>query len=269
MDNLYYSVKQLRDILRKRVTYMESIIQQAPEGCLRVRSNDKRISYYDRFRTAEGYKTRYLSPQRPDLINKLADKYYASTVLPAMKADLAALDAFLLLHSRTDEFTIAQNIKPEIMNVCSPKVSRIKTVEDWLQRPSPLNPPHPEDLLFQTQKGDLVRSKSEVIIADILYRYGIPYRYEFPLILSDGRVRFPDFTILDPHSMKVYYWEHFGKLDDPGYGDTVCERLNQYSRHGILPGLNLIYTFETRNCPFLPQYAESLIHTFFPLFQEK
>lgn len=60
---------------------------------------------------------------------------------------------------------------------------------------------------FYTAKGEKVRSKSEVIIADVLSREGIPYRYEYPLYLKGiGKVH-PDFTVLNVKQRKEIYWE--------------------------------------------------------------
>ena len=50
---------------------------------------------------------------------------------------------------------------------------------------------------YYTIKGERVRSKSEKIIADELYRYQIPYKYEFPLTLATHNRNiqlYPDFT---------------------------------------------------------------------------
>ena len=52
-------------------------------------------------------------------------------------------------------------------------------------------------LIHRTERGDLVRSKSELVIADKLFSRGIDYVYEQPLDLGGGRVRYPDFTITD------------------------------------------------------------------------
>ena len=68
---------------------------------------------------------------------------------------------------------------------------------------------------LQTLSGDLVRSKSEVIIANILYVNHIPFTYERPLFAPDGSWRLPDFTI-DWHG-RFYYWEHLGMLDRDDY----------------------------------------------------
>jgi hypothetical protein len=52
-------------------------------------------------------------------------------------------------------------------------------------------------LIHRTERGELVRSKSELVIADKLYARGIDYAYEQPLVLPNGHIRYPDFTIAD------------------------------------------------------------------------
>jgi ATP-dependent DNA helicase RecQ len=69
--------------------------------------------------------------------------------------------------------------------------------------------------IHETLSGDFVRSKSEVIVANILYQSGIPFTYEALLIAPDGSRRLPDFTI-EWHG-KTYYWEHLGMMDVEGY----------------------------------------------------
>ena len=66
--------------------------------------------------------------------------------------------------------------------------------------------------LHKTLTGIRVKSKSEVIIANILTYLGIDYEYEKPLPsrkdTSDFRV--PDFTII--HNGEVFYWEHLSRV---------------------------------------------------------
>ncbi len=100
-----------------------------------------------------------------------------------------------------------------------------------------------------TERGERVRSKSEVIIANYLEKEGIPYRYEYPLNLKGfGRV-YPDFTILDVKNRRVVYWEHLGLMDNAEYADNAIRKITAYIRNGIIPGDSLLLTYETRNCP--------------------
>lgn len=88
--------------------------------------------------------------------------------------------------------------------------------------------------IHRTQRGEMVMSKSEVIIADHLAHNHIEYSYEQPLILG-GRKRYPDFTIEDIESGENVYWEHCGMLHVPRYKRRWEEKLAWYRENGILP----------------------------------
>jgi hypothetical protein len=91
-----------------------------------------------------------------------------------------------------------------------------------------------DGLIHRTQRGDLVRSKSEVIIADLLHGKGVDYSYERKLELGDGTYRYPDFTIEDDESGLTIYWEHLGMLGDSEYRKRWERKLEWYRVHGIL-----------------------------------
>ena len=90
-----------------------------------------------------------------------------------------------------------------------------------------------EGLIHRTERGDLVRSKSELVIADKLHARGIDYAYEQPLVLPNGRIRYPDFTIADHARGVSFYWEHLGMLDDPRYRARWEGKRTEYLRCGI------------------------------------
>lgn len=102
-------------------------------------------------------------------------------------------------------------------------------------------------LIHKTLKGDLVRSKSEVIIANMLFDAGIEYEYEKSLDLGEDGIRLPDFTIDDAESGICFYWEHCGRLDDEGYRKRWEQKLDLYKKHGIIEGENLIVSKELPN----------------------
>jgi hypothetical protein len=90
-------------------------------------------------------------------------------------------------------------------------------------------------LIHRTERGDLVRSKSELVIADKLHARGIEYAYEQQLVLSDGKLRYPDFTITDHASGITYVWEHLGMLGNPLYRRNWERKREEYRASGILP----------------------------------
>jgi ATP-dependent exoDNAse (exonuclease V) alpha subunit len=89
-----------------------------------------------------------------------------------------------------------------------------------------------ERLIHITTRADAVRSKSEVIIANLLHARGLDYHYEVPLEI-DGIVKYPDFTIEDDATGITYYWEHCGMLHDPAYRRRWEEKKAWYIAHGI------------------------------------
>jgi hypothetical protein len=89
--------------------------------------------------------------------------------------------------------------------------------------------------IHRTARGDdLVRSKSEVIVADALHDLGLNYRYEARLQFPGEVARHPDFTI-DRAGDSPVYWEHLGRLDLAGYRADWAARKAWYASHGILP----------------------------------
>lgn len=76
-----------------------------------------------------------------------------------------------------------------------------------------------------TLKGERVRSKSEMMIADTLNKMGIPYRYEYPIWLKEFGWVFTDFTILIINGRVEKKWEHFGRMDEEGYANKLLTKL--------------------------------------------
>lgn len=94
-----------------------------------------------------------------------------------------------------------------------------------------------ESLIHRTKRGELVRSKSEVIIANELLAQGIDrYEYEEQLKLPEvGKTFYPDFTIMDDDTGTCYYWEHLGLLNNPDYKTRWERKLSVYRNANILP----------------------------------
>lgn len=82
--------------------------------------------------------------------------------------------------------------------------------------------------IHQTADGNFVRSKSEVIIANLLHAAGMNYRYEEPLHYDGGKI-LPDFTIYLSNGRKIF-WEHIGMLGVEDYDRRWAEKLNVYEK---------------------------------------
>lgn len=85
-----------------------------------------------------------------------------------------------------------------------------------------------------SEKGEFMISKSEVIIADKLHNKGVQYVYEAPISDEKGVTIHPDFTIEDPDSGIIYYWEHLGLLQKDDYRNKWRRKQEWYERNGIV-----------------------------------
>ena len=111
---------------------------------------------------------------------------------------------------------------------------------------------------FYTKKGLRVRSKSEVIIAEMLDDMNIPFIYEKPLKLKNEIVH-PDFTLLDIKDRKEIYWEHFGMMDDMEYRNNAFYKIRSYESNGYCQHDTFIWTFETSKYPLNTKAIRKMI----------
>ena len=107
-----------------------------------------------------------------------------------------------------------------------------------------------------------VRSKSEAYIAARLKARGLAVRYECWLQLNHTTV-YPDFTIMDPRTNRIYYWEHLGRMDTEDYAGRASQKLDEYAKAGYYPMKNLIITSETDEEPLDLKFVDYLIDYFF------
>lgn len=105
-------------------------------------------------------------------------------------------------------------------------------------------PPHAEHLIHRTEAGHMVRSKSELVIANLLHREGIPYDYERLLEggAAAGRV-YPDFTFTDAAGDHVI-WEHLGMMDNADYVRGWRWKQDWYAQNGFVLDKTLFTTEE-------------------------
>ena len=97
-----------------------------------------------------------------------------------------------------------------------------------------------EGRVHQALTGDMVRSKSELVIANLLTERGISFEYEMLLLAPDGTMYLPDFSII--HQGQKWFWEHWGMMSEATYRDHRERKLAWYDEH--FPG-RLIETFES------------------------
>jgi hypothetical protein len=99
-------------------------------------------------------------------------------------------------------------------------------------RPEDAGSPFPQRLIHRTLAKTLVRSKSEVIVADVLTGLGRTYAYEerLPSRTDPTDFRLPDFTV--HYEGETFYWEHLGMLSTPSYRESWERKRRWYEANG-------------------------------------
>ena len=121
------------------------------------------------------------------------------------------------------------------------------------------NPYKREKLIYKTNGGVYMRTKSEVIIGNFLEAHGIKYWYEAKFLLN-GRWIYPDFLIENPNDHTVIPLEHLGMLGVPDYNERNKKKLKEYIDNDYFPGHNLICTYEQDIME--PGRLEAILHLF-------
>ena len=93
-----------------------------------------------------------------------------------------------------------------------------------------------------TTQGEVVRSKSEALILERIHHFEVAVRYEMVRHIGNIQVA-PDFTF-EGRDGQLFYWEHVGMLDNSEYARSNYDNLKLYYYAGIVPGDNLILSFE-------------------------
>ena len=258
------------DELHKRQIYLENLIEEqkekllnAPEGKLRISHQNNYPRYYHKASSVEKKEGQYIDKNHYHLAHELAQKEYDEKILECAENELKALIVFIKKCERASIEEIYTNLSKSRRMLINPiTLPDNEYLEDWLALKYEKKPFAENESELFTNKGDRVRSKSELIIANALFKYGIPYRYEFPLVMNGiGRV-YPDFMVLNVRLRKEYYWEHLGMMDDAEYAEKAVKKINSYMQNGYFPGDKLILTQETRKNPISTRQIERIIQQY-------
>lgn len=254
--------KQYLNALLVRKNQLEQLISQkqkeislAPKGRLRVSTNKGSSQYYKITENADTLGT-YITKNNISEAEQLAKADYNKKILPHLRNELFKIND--LISNTQDPQQLYDTLHTGRKQLFSPvTLSNEDFASHWLAvEYKHKNFDQTTTALF-TSKGERVRSKSEVIIADTLTRIGIPYRYEFPIRLKNYAVH-PDFYCLNLRTRQEIVWEHFGIMDDPVYAQNAVSKIQDYQKNGYFSGKNLITTFETKSTPISTKQIEQI-----------
>lgn len=258
----YLSCENVRariDAIEKEIKRLENLKRRLPEGELLCCKNENRYKWFWK----QGRTSVYLPKSNRELAEKLAFKKYCVYRLEELNKSLMAYEYYLKKMTRAEGKAEALLYHEEWGKLLE---THFITVDSELQRWQEADyercKKYEESLVYKGTQGKMLRSKSEVIIDMMLYKSKIPFRYEDKLLL-DGIEVYPDFTIRHPVTGKITYWEHFGLMDEEIYRKNACSKIKLYCDNGIIPSVNLITTYETKQHPLDIDHVEAIIKEYF------
>ena len=256
---------------RRRLSHYDKLASSSVDGRLNRRWDRRRgRSYY--YLKEPGTKKEHPVSEAPNVhVWKLQVKRFAAEMVRILKNNIEVMEQCAALLLPDNDADVLQQLPRAYRPNAAfrPRSKRTASRGDrGIHRdipgelPQSENPYNPEELNIQTSFGLWVRTKGELLIAELLYSLGIEFYYERALTLDVRRTRetivngqilhdryqtkktyYPDFTIILPDG-RVFYWEHKGLLKNYDYSERDILKTTDYNVNGIYQPHNYIVTEE-------------------------
>ncbi|MGN0733384.1 MAG: hypothetical protein ACI4LC_04315 [Emergencia sp.] len=248
----YFSTVLSEEIRRQRIMLSRAReeLKNAPAGRMKSKVRKHRISFYH---AINGKEINITGDTKT--IHSLLMKYVNRTIVRTASLNLSAMDKLIKNYCANDYASILEML-PVSYSRANTSIFRSATATQNKFLYSP------DTHIHETVAGIFVRSKSEVIIANTLTNYGIPFSYEyrFPVLTKEGKKIYPDFKIVCADGL-IIIWEHWGLLDQIDYCISQAYKLNAYNNQGYVLGQNLIITADDNHGGCNAQQIDQIVRT--------
>ena len=241
-------------VIEDRIQYLaqikakiESEYKKMPEGSILVAPgrSENSFRYYLR-RNPQEKMGIYLDSSKGKIKKQYSAKKYYSVLIKEVDDEIKKLNKIKKMGLMDSIIFSFEKINLGVRKLISPiNIDDDLYIKMWIEEPyERLGFDKNDKSSFYSDRGERMRSKSEVLIANELNRRGVPYKYECPVTTVDGKSLYPDFTILDVKNRREKYWEHLGKMGDMSYVARNIWKIDEYKKMNILLGLDLFLTYE-------------------------
>lgn len=255
-------IEQLIELQHQLQLKLSKIPQskQIQRGHLRVVTRNTKFYYY--LITQAGDSNGSYQPQsKLHLVEQLARQEYFHKSRRELQKNLGAIQKFLSAYSPDSLENIYASLHPGRKILIKPlELSDEDFCVEWKSERYSSKSFTQDTHEYYSSAGQRLRSKSEVIIANLLEENHIPYKYERPF--PGYEQLHPDFTCLNPRTRREYIWEHFGMMDNPEYAENAVLKIGTYNQHGYVLGKNLLVTMETYHQPLNIKIVKNLIKNY-------
>lgn len=237
--DLKFRIRELNSLLKRT----SQTLRKMPAGRLRIKCGPPPRYYHVTSPTNRC--GQYISKKDHATARALAQKAYLQKVQASARQELSYINK-LKSTSFIPPEQVYSSLPKQRKELVEPLFLTDEEFADkWINTPYEGKGFLETDSFYVTARGERVRSKSEILIANLMNDLGILYRYEAPLFFDDGTTIHPDFTVLKPRSRKICYFEHCGRMDDPHYLHNFMKRENIYIQNGLIPGRDVFMSFES------------------------
>ena len=180
-EKLKIQLKEIEDLIAISNKNLEKL-HNVPNR--RVRIGKSNGNYQYSWVDEKTKKRIYIPKAQTEDLRKTVQRDYEIKVNKKLNALKRRISDFLRIYDIDEVEKVYTNLSPARKRLVIPIV---ETKEEFIKRwksvkyePMAID----ENIEFVTANGIKVRSKSELIIANMLEQKGIPYRYEYPLFLK-------------------------------------------------------------------------------------
>ncbi|MEG1163916.1 MAG: hypothetical protein RSC31_05885 [Anaerovoracaceae bacterium] len=228
-------------------------LSQLPLGkLLCVNNKNKEYNYLLQHQIIDGktnYYHKYLDKSHLEFVNELKQRKFLEKSIAVMDENIKFQEKSILHYNEYDLNAI-WNLMPKTYGEIPDRFfgnEESSTPSSWAEANFPSNP-YTKGLIHKTSFGLLMRSKSELLIAEQLHNLNIPFRYEellrLPNLYGQYEDLYPDFSFLSKENKK-FYWEHCGLMGNTEYLERFTHKVAVYHKNGICISNNLILTTDT------------------------
>ena len=250
-----------KNLLEKELTKLRKTNNKhniVEDEFLKVSRRKNSVQYYV-VKYGNEKRKKYITKSNLSIAKSIAQRDYEKQVIKTIEEEIKCIDRFI---KGMPKFTF-EEVYDKLVEGRKALVNPVIMTDEeyaksWQEQRFVAKKIEAGTVGYETQRGEIVRSKSEVIIADALFFAKIPYHYEKPLKVGNRTV-YPDFTVLNVKTRKEYYWEHLGLLDDEDYLNSFLVKMDSYQKNGVRSGEKLILTKETKKHPLNTANVKEMI----------
>lgn len=214
-----------------------------------VRSSKRKNGYQYYLQKTDG-KLEYVKEKDIDKVKRIVQRDYYNALLDNLLTMRYRIEKFTKIYDIGSIARVYDNLSEARKALVTPLIPSDEAyITEWRVLHVGGTNTFPEEGKYLTARGELVRSKSEKILADMFEKFDIPYVYESQIVLPNGKCLYPDFALLNMRTRKTIYWEHFGLITDGDYARHALLKINQFDKMGIEVGKELVISMESNEIP--------------------